>query len=205
MIGQAAMRHTGQRVLTLLVPRATTRSIAAPPLISKTFCSFREQRNVAAGKATTTTAPVGARAAQTEHRSLPGCSRRDSSARGSGYAADFPVEIGSRRGLSSASLCSDGEAFSVVQDGTERFLVAQRKLVAGDVLFDCTTGTLSTVRSRHSIQVTEKLHLTVSDDLKLMNHGCTPNCQFELVEGSSTAGEVSTSALTPARFLFVVP
>ena len=101
------------------------------------------------------------------------------------------VSFGSRRGFPSVSLASDGRAISVVKQGTESFLVAQRNLAAGDVLFNCTPGTLSSVRSRHSIQVAADLHLTVSDDLQLINHGCTPNCQLELVDSSSTAGKVS--------------
>lgn len=197
----AAMRHAGQRALVLLAPRAavTTRCIAPPSSSSRTLSSFREQRNVASGKAATATAPVGARAVQTEHRSLRGRSCGGHSLGGGGCAAGFPLEIGSRRALSSASLASDGEDVSVVEDGTESFLVAQRKLVAGEVLFGCTPGTLSAERSRHSIQVAAGLHLTVSDDLQLINHGCTPNCQMELVEGSSTTGKVSPFALQARR------
>ena len=183
------MRYARQRALVPFMPPAsTTRCVAAPSPVS---------RAVSSGKAATATAaaPVGARAAHTEHRSLRGRSRGGCTARVSGCAADFPLEIGSKRALSSASLASDGEDVSVVEDGTESFLVAQRKLVVGHVLFGCTSGTLSAVGSRHSIQVTAGLHLTVSDDLQLMNHSCTPNCQLELVEASSTTGKVNTRPL----------
>ena len=111
------------------------------------------------------------------------------------------ISFASRRGFASASLARHGKAISVVQQGTESFAVAQRNLAVGDVLFNCTPGTLSSVRSRHSIQVAADLHLTVSDDLQLINHGCTPNCQLELVDSSSTAGKVSASKLS-LRLLF---
>ncbi|CAN0240874.1 unnamed protein product, partial [Laminaria digitata] len=135
----------------------------------RAFSSFRGQGNVAPGRASTAIAPVGASTAGSDHRSLRGRLRGGRSRGGrysvgdSGCAADVALKIGSRRGLSSASLASDGADLSVVQDGTESFLVAQRKLVAGEVLFGCTPGTLSAVRSRHSIQVAADLHLTVSD------------------------------------------
>lgn len=189
----AAMRHTRQRALAFLVlPAATTGCITAPSAISRAFISFREQQNVASGKTATATAPVGARAAHIQHQSLRGCSRGGPTVGVSGCATDVPLETGSRRALSSALLASDDDNISVVQDGTENFLVAQRKLVAGDVLFGCTPGTQSAVRSRHSIQITPDLHLTVSDGLQLINHGCTPNCQLELVEASSTTDKVRT-------------
>eukprot|EP00904_Undaria_pinnatifida_P003002 jgi/Undpi1/12702/HiC_scaffold_6.g02370.m1 len=72
-----------------------------------------------------------------------------------------------------------------VKEGTETYLVAKRDLVAGEVLFDCSPGTLSSERSRYSIQVAADQHLTVCDNLDYINHGCTPNCQLELVKSPS--------------------
>lgn len=78
----------------------------------------------------------------------------------------------------------DDSTFDVVQDGTERYLVAARELKAGEVIFDGTGGELSTDMSRHSIQVGEGQHLTVADEMDLMNHSCAPNC-FITVIGAS--------------------
>lgn len=196
------MNGTGQRALSrlLVVPRAaaaTASCIAAPSRVSRAFSSSsREQRNVAsveAATATTTVAavPVGARAPPTQHHSLRG--------RSSSGGPSVVGGIGSRRALSSGALLArDGEDVSITENGTESYLVAQRRLVAGDVLFACTTGTLSTARSRHSLQVTADLNLTVSDDLQLINHGCNPNCQLEVVDCcSSTAGEVRRDQQRP--------
>ena len=80
-----------------------------------------------------------------------------------------------------------------VKEGTETYLVAKRDLVAGEVLFDCSPGTLSSERSRYSIQVAADQHLTVCDNLDYINHGCTPNCQLELVK--SPSGKVGVASV----------
>lgn len=76
------------------------------------------------------------------------------------------------------------DAVAIIEAGTEKYAVAMRDLEAGDVVFDRTGGTLSTVASRHTIQVGDELHLTVDNDLDLMNHSCSPSCQLDIFESS---------------------
>ncbi|CAN0161670.1 unnamed protein product [Ectocarpus sp. 4 AP-2014] len=80
---------------------------------------------------------------------------------------------------SSSSSSSD---FTVVQDGTEKFLVAARVLEANRVLFARVEGLVTGVKTRHSVQVSKERHLEAGGNLVLMNHSCEPNCQLEVVD-----------------------
>ena len=80
-------------------------------------------------------------------------------------------------------------------EGTERFLVANRELNTGEVLFDGGGGEFTTYRTRHSIQVGHGKHVTVDNESDLMDHSCMPNCMMEVVDGEN--GHVSQ------RFLFL--
>ncbi|CAM9983024.1 unnamed protein product [Ectocarpus sp. 8 AP-2014] len=89
------------------------------------------------------------------------------------------VAAGSPGSSSSSSSSSD---FTVVEDGTEKFLVAARVLEANQVLFARVEGLVTGVKTRHSVQVSKERHLEAGGNLVLMNHSCEPNCQLEVVD-----------------------
>lgn len=78
----------------------------------------------------------------------------------------------------------EAEAYTIVRDGTESYLVAGRPLHKGEVLFDHVGGEVLRSPTRHSVQVTETVHLNCSGDLPLINHGCDPNCRMEVFPAS---------------------
>ena len=86
------------------------------------------------------------------------------------------------------------KCFDIVTEGEERFLVANRELNAGEVLFDGVRGEFTTYRTRHSIQVGDGKHVTVDSESDLMNHSCTPNCMMEVGDGEE--GHVSQRLLS---------
>lgn len=86
---------------------------------------------------------------------------------------------------------SRSSLFSVVEEGTERYLVAARDLRPGEVLFDRAGGKVSDEITRHSIQVGPQQHVLVDGELVLMNHSCEPSCQLEVLRPSSSADKVS--------------
>lgn len=81
-----------------------------------------------------------------------------------------------------------GRDFAIIEEGTERYLVAARGLEAGRVLFDHVGGSLSGERTRHSIQIQGGLHMEADSDLIFMNHSCEPNCQLEVVSVDEATG-----------------
>ena len=81
------------------------------------------------------------------------------------------------------------KCFDIETEGAEKFLVANRELNTGEVLFDGGGGEFTTYRTRHSIQVGHGKHVTVDDESDLMDHSCTPNCMMEVVDGEN--GHVS--------------
>ncbi|CAB1105383.1 unnamed protein product [Ectocarpus sp. CCAP 1310/34] len=89
------------------------------------------------------------------------------------------VAAGSPVSSSSSSSSSD---YTVVQDGTEKFVVAARVLEANQVLFSRVEGLVTGVKTRHSVQLSKERHLETGSDLALMNHSCEPNCQLEVVD-----------------------
>lgn len=110
---------------------------------------------------------------------MTACSRRDcgvvTSMRGSSKRSFVSAEGPSMSG---------GTAYSIVSKGNERYIVAARKLVAGEVVFDRVGGRLLDYSTRHSVQVGERQHLDVDSDMALTNHSCAPNCRIEIVDGS---------------------
>lgn len=80
---------------------------------------------------------------------------------------------------------SRGAAYSIVGKGSEKYIVAARKLMAGEVVFDRVGGRVLDYSTRHSIQVGERQHLDLDNDMALTNHSCMPNCRLEIFDGSS--------------------
>lgn len=81
----------------------------------------------------------------------------------------------------------NGPDFAYVLDGTSKYLIAARNLEAGRVIFNRVGGPLSDMRTRHSIQVREGVHMDSQGDLKYIDHSCDPNCQLEVVEPALSA------------------
>ena len=97
---------------------------------------------------------------------------------------------------SGGATATTGVAHSVVRDGTESYIVAARKLLMGEVVFDRVGGSLSAVRKRHSVQVGENQHLDMDNDMSLTNHSCSPNCQITIFDGGGSPGQVKKSPST---------
>ncbi|CAM9407451.1 unnamed protein product [Ectocarpus fasciculatus] len=93
----------------------------------------------------------------------------------------IPNEIAATGSPVSSSGNSNSD-FTVVEDGTEKFLVAARVLEANKVLFARVEGLVTGVKTRHSVQVSKERHLEAGGNLVLMNHSCEPNCQLEVVD-----------------------
>ncbi|CAM9534772.1 unnamed protein product [Ectocarpus sp. 12 AP-2014] len=97
--------------------------------------------------------------------------------------APFPIGFISRS-RSSTSSSSSSIDFTVVEDGTEKFLVAARVLEANQVIFARVEGLVTGVKTRHSVQVSKERHLEARCDLVFLNHSCEPNCQLEVVDAA---------------------
>lgn len=141
---------------------------------------FGRRRNLCLSGARLTKAVIGGSSIVWPRPRITSCSGRDcgviSSTRGSGK-----ITFVSAGGPST----SGGATHSVDGKGSERYIVAARKLVAGEVVFDRVGGRVLEYSTRHSFQVGERQHLDVDSDVALTNHSCVPNCLIEIHNGSS--------------------
>ena len=70
-----------------------------------------------------------------------------------------------------------------VRDGRlGRGIHATRSLEPGQTVMTA-WGTVGPIRSRHSIQIDRDMHLTVDNEMTLVNHSCEPNCGLLIRDG----------------------
>jgi hypothetical protein len=55
-------------------------------------------------------------------------------------------------------------------------------LARGEIVMSA-WGTVSSVRTRHSIQIDTNSHLTVDNEMQFVNHSCEPNCGLMIRDG----------------------